>query len=293
MKKKLLFTFACVMALMAGFVSCTNEDFEEFAPVAEMQKSAMTRSAGGMTQEEVQARLDELGEKYGINVKMLYVRDYSEFTESSFEKMEQSIIAFKDREFNATAVSAMAVDDNLLDDSVIDEYGIATLSTNAESNTSSGFVLDCNVQYTVPFTYIVDSCLIDPVSGDTIKVQDYQTDCYSYRYTANIKHFAMSENFFVESNIQDLSSGVNESGQEPKSKCVVNEPNYSNLNCNGPGLYSFNFEIDIYAYKIRDDYDFPETYLATQGRVQGRFDNGLQNVWAMAYDVDMSISLSY
>lgn len=274
------------MALMAGFVSCTNDDFEEFASVAEMQKSAMTRSVSGMTQEEVQARLDELGEKYCINVKMLYVRDYSEFTESTFKKMEQSIIAFKDREFNATAVSAMAVDDNLLDDSVIDEYGIATLSTNAEpsveTNTEPGFILNFGVEYTVPSQYSLDPVLI----------LNTQTDRYFYKYTASIKHFAISENFFVESNIKDLSSAVNEYGEEKKSTCQVGAPRYYNLSCSGPGEHSFNFEFDIYASYVKYNY-VPHTVVNTQGIVLGTYNNGLKDIWAMAYDVDMSISLSY
>ena len=147
MKKKLLFTFACVMALMAGFVSCTNDDFEDCMPVAEMQKSAMTRSAGGMSKEEVQARLDELGEKYGININMLYVRDYSEFKESSFEKMEQNIIAYKNRAVNTNAVTAQTVENDILDDSVIDEYEIATLSTNVEATKSYDATLDFDVVY--------------------------------------------------------------------------------------------------------------------------------------------------
>ena len=287
MKKKLFFTFACAMALIAGFVSCTNDYFEELAPVAEMQKSAMTRSVGGMTKEEVQARLDELSEKYGINVKMLYVRDYSEFTESTFEEIEQSVITFKNKEVNADAITAHSTENTLMDDSVIDEYEIATLSTNAEPSAGSGFVLQCNVRYTVPFTYIVDSA-----SMDTIRVKDYQTDCYSYEYTANIRHFAITENVYVESHIKNCSSGVNEFGQEPKSRCEAHELRYSNLECKGPGLYSFNFEFDIYAYPI-NDYNFPETYRASQGQVQGKYDNGLQHAWVVGCGVDMSIELFY
>lgn len=271
------------MALMAGFVSCTNDDFEELAPVAEMQKSAMTRSASGMTKEEVQARLDELSEKYGINVKMLYVRDYSEFTESTFEKMEQNIIAYKNRDVNANAVTAQSVENSLIDDSVIDEYEIATLSTNAEPSAGSGFVLQCNVRYTVPFTYIVDSNLIDSVSKDTIRVKDYQTDCYSYEYNVNIRHFAMSDDVFIESYIRDLS---NEFGQEPKSTCEAKPLRYSSLSCNGPGMYSFDFEFDIYASYVRYDY-FPHTVVQTPGRVQGSYNNGLQHLLVMALGSEM------
>ena len=91
MKKKHFFTFACVMALMSGFVSCTNEDFEDVYTQDLQQKTRAARN--GMTKEDVLARLDEIGEKYGVNVNMLYVRDYAEFTESTFEKIEQKIIA--------------------------------------------------------------------------------------------------------------------------------------------------------------------------------------------------------
>ena len=69
MKKKHFFTFACVMSLMAGFVSCTNEDFEDCMSVADMQKSAMTRSIGEeITIEEVKARMAELNNRYNVNL---------------------------------------------------------------------------------------------------------------------------------------------------------------------------------------------------------------------------------
>ncbi len=67
MKKKYFFTSACVMALMSGFVSCTNEDFEDSMPVAEMQRSAITRSIGDeITIEEVKARMAELNNRYKV-----------------------------------------------------------------------------------------------------------------------------------------------------------------------------------------------------------------------------------
>ena len=276
MKKKLFFTFACAMALIAGFVSCTNDYFEELAPVAEMQKSAMTRSVGGMTKEEVQARLDELSEKYGINVKMLYVRDYSEFTESTFEEIEQSVITFKNKEVNADAITAHSTENTLMDDSVIDEYEIATLSTNAEPSAGSGFVLQCNVRYTVPYIY----------SEDSLVVLDTQIDCYSYEYNVNIRHFAMSDDVVIESYIRDLSEAVNEFGQEPKSTCEAKPLRYSSLSCNGPGMYSFDFEFDIYASYVRYDY-FPHTVVQTPGRVQGSYNNGLQHLLVMASGSEM------
>ena len=288
MKKKLLFTFACVMALMAGFVSCTNDDFEEFAPVAEMQKSAMTRAAGGMTQEEVQARLDELGEKYGINIKMLYVRDYSEFTESTFEKMEQDIIAYKNKEVNTTAVSAMAVDDNFLDDGVIDEYEIATLSTNAEpdddSNPNSGFVLDLDVEYTVPSEY----------SSDSTSVISTQTDCYSYKYTVNLRSLAITGDFVIESYYENLSPAVNKLGQAPKSVCQMGGLRHGPIGCKYPGNCYFDFEFNIYAFYILcRPYPDKDMKITTDVYVRGAYDDGVEYVWVTEPDKNIVVNYSY
>ena len=279
MKKKLLFTFACVMALMAGFVSCTNDDFEEFAPVAEMQKSAMTRAVGGMTQEEVQARLDELGEKYGININMIYVRDYSEFTESSFEKMEQNIIAYKDRELNATVVSAMAVDDNLLDDSVIDEYGIATLSTNVEASQNYDATLNFDVECKVPSKYSTDGNF----------VLYYQYDDYSYRYGINIKE--VEDNVFVNSYLTDLSNDLNKSGQSKKSTCNVGGFRHDTISRNYTGGYSFDFEFELYVHYVKYiEYPFNPINMTTVGFVNGEYDNGIKYIWSMASDYNLTVS---
>ena len=279
MKKKLLFTFACVMALMAGFVSCTNDDFEEFAPVAEMQKSAMTRAAGGMTQEEVQARLDELGEKYGINIKMLYVRDYSEFTESTFEKMEQNIIAYKNRDVNANAVTAQSVENAIMDDYIIDEYEIATLSTNAEASQNYDETLNFNVEFKVPSVYSTDGNF----------VLYYQYDDYSYRYGINIKE--VEDNVFINSYLNDLSNDVNKSGQSRKSTCNVGGFRHDAIIRNYTGGYSFDFDFEVYAHYVKYiEYPFNPINMTIVGFVNGTYDNGIKYVWSMASDYNLIIS---
>lgn len=144
MKREIIFTFACVMALMSGFVSCTNEDFEDCMSVAEMQKSAKTRSVGGMTKEEVLARLDELGEKYGTNINLLYVKDYSEVTESTFEQIERQII----KERNSTNINKTSIRDNvLINDNIIDEYDIATLNSEIEEDKRYDAELDFCIEF--------------------------------------------------------------------------------------------------------------------------------------------------
>lgn len=55
------------MATITAFVSCTNEEFEDYMPVAEMQRSAITRSIGDeITIEEVKARMAELNNRYKV-----------------------------------------------------------------------------------------------------------------------------------------------------------------------------------------------------------------------------------
>lgn len=84
MKNKLLFTFASVMALMAGFVSCTNDDGNYSLNQVEPSINT-TRSVGGMTKEEVEARVDELEKKYNASILIV---DTASMTESRFEEME-------------------------------------------------------------------------------------------------------------------------------------------------------------------------------------------------------------
>ena len=61
--------FACIVSAMTTFMSCTNEDFEDCMSVAEMQKSAITRSIGDeITIEEFKARMAELNNRYNVNL---------------------------------------------------------------------------------------------------------------------------------------------------------------------------------------------------------------------------------
>ena len=131
MKRELIFMFACIVSVMTTFMSCTNEDCDDCMPVAEMQKSAKTRSVGGMTKEEVLARLDELGEKYGIDVNMLYVRDYSKFTKSTFDEIENRIIS----KFYTNDAEVCTIQTGILiEDNIVDEYDVASTSSVIEDN---------------------------------------------------------------------------------------------------------------------------------------------------------------
>ena len=81
MKKKLFFTFVGTLAIALGIVSCTNDD-GKYSP---NQVEHTTRSVGGMTKEEVEARVDELEKKYNASILIV---DTASMTESRFEEME-------------------------------------------------------------------------------------------------------------------------------------------------------------------------------------------------------------
>ena len=159
MKKKLFFTFACAMALIAGFVSCTNDDFEELAPVAEMQKSAMTRSASGMTKEEVQARLDEIAREYGAAVMIADDQDLSSVSEDYFIYVDNFL---KNRLSADRNDDILIMDDNCIDAIAVESTSLATLLLEDGVLYSGSFlegtVLNCVINWAVtsnPITYYV------------------------------------------------------------------------------------------------------------------------------------------
>ena len=138
MKKKLLFTFACVMALMAGFVSCTNDDFEEFAPVAEMQKSAMTRSAGNeITMEDVKARMAELNEMYDANFcvnESAPASSYDDFFFNIVENVMRENVGLDPIDYVENSVETFSL---LIDDASFDNINVASTSSTPEPATNS------------------------------------------------------------------------------------------------------------------------------------------------------------
>ena len=126
MKNKHFFTFACVMALMSGFVSCTNEDFEDCMPVAEMHRSAMTRSIDDeITMEEVKARMAELNERYGVNFVINEDAPASDYDNSFFivvENVMRRNVGLKPIDYTPQRVETL----NLMDDISLDGVNVAS-----------------------------------------------------------------------------------------------------------------------------------------------------------------------
>ena len=84
MKKNHFFTFVGALAIALGGASCTSDD-ENHCPDQVEPKIKTTKSVGGMSKEEVEARVDELEKKYNASILIV---DTASMTESRFEEME-------------------------------------------------------------------------------------------------------------------------------------------------------------------------------------------------------------
>ena len=92
MKKNHFFTFVGALAIALGVASCTSDDENHCHNQVE-PKINTTRSVGEMTNEEVQARIDEIEKEYGV---VLYVNDTAKMTETDFLKIDKRIISTKE-----------------------------------------------------------------------------------------------------------------------------------------------------------------------------------------------------
>lgn len=274
MKKKFIFTFACVVAFIAGIVSCTNDDFEECVPVAEMQKNAITRSVGGgMTKEEVQARLDEIGEKYGVYVKLLYATDYSIYDETKFERIEQSIVSNIDDRGNYIVKSSESNGVRPVDDCTIDEFGIATLNANMESNDNKKFSVNINVNYKVPAEYTEDSTIVIA----------YQKDLYSYRYDVDIRKYNGSIN--IEPTLVTLDGNA----ESKKSSCSIGDFRHTLINY-GSNDISFEFVIDVFLEHLRF-FGSVAHEIRDHAYIKGDYYNGMLDMYAISSNYNIVIGL--
>ncbi len=132
MKKKLLFTFVSIVICMAGFVSCSNNDFEECISDTKRSKSLTTRSINDITMEEVKARVNELNEKYNSDVVINEELSAEKFDETFFFILENSLR--KDRGLKPLEIiESQVLTNNRIDDSSIDKVSIASTGRSIEN----------------------------------------------------------------------------------------------------------------------------------------------------------------
>ena len=263
MKKNLFFTFAMVAILMAGVISCTNEYFEEELSVATKSKSIAKRAGVEMTKEEVQTRLDEIGKKYGININMLYARDYSEFTEKHFEQIEKNIIAEQNGKNNEMTRNAIYSGENLINDDEIDEYGIATLSNEIEDTPEYEDYKNICIKYFWG--------KVDDINGN-----DYKLD--KYIFGMGIKYSDETGRLKAVAEFTDISEDEN------KYRCELHSfRNETILYYQTGKFYFFDLKMDIYKKNSQTPH--------SKNTIYGTYDAGISNIYTTSSNFQIGFTI--
>ncbi|MBR3916596.1 MAG: hypothetical protein IKJ49_05590 [Bacteroidaceae bacterium] len=159
MKRELIFMFACIVSVMTTVVSCSSDEFEDAYTQEEPQKTRAVRT--GMTMEEVQARLDEIGTRYGVAIMIEESENISVINEKYFTDVENLL---KNGIREDTNIEA-----RLLDDRNIDNFAVTSSSRSQillENGTlySGSFMeisgANCIINWAVtsnPLTYYVSA----------------------------------------------------------------------------------------------------------------------------------------
>ena len=136
--------FACIVSVMTTFMSCTNEDCDDCMPVAEMHRSAITRSIGDeITIEEVKARMAELNERYGVNFVINEEAPASDYDNSFFivvENVMRRNVGLEPIDCTPQGVKTL----NLMDDISLD--GVNVASTKSVPKEPEGGPIHANIK---------------------------------------------------------------------------------------------------------------------------------------------------
>lgn len=89
MKRELIFMFACIVSAMTTFISCSSDESENAYTQEQPQKTRTAKTE--MSMEEIQERLNELGDKYGVPVILSENTDPADITDEFFDFVEQGL----------------------------------------------------------------------------------------------------------------------------------------------------------------------------------------------------------
>lgn len=134
MKKRFLFTIASVTILITGFVSCTNNDFEECVEKIPNAKSTITRTTCRMTAEEAQAKLDELNKKYNCDFIFTDSISAKNCDNFYFAVLENVMRKNAGLEPLSIEMSNMQESCNYIDDHSVDEIDVASTRSYVEDS---------------------------------------------------------------------------------------------------------------------------------------------------------------
>ena len=130
MKRKTIFTALFSAFLACSFVACSNDSDA-------LDINVGTRSVGlssYMTRDELQARLNEIGEKYGTRVLIDEDVDVDLVTEDVFIKLEEHLSSKQETKANRINTRAHVVNESLLmNDSSIDDIMLMAAPPSGET----------------------------------------------------------------------------------------------------------------------------------------------------------------
>ena len=136
MERKTIFLALFSAFVACFFVACSNDS--DALDINTIDVKAGTRSVGlssYMTREEIQDRLDEIGEKYAETIVLVDDADTTKVTEEFFIWIES--LYQNDNKKKAIEVGTTVIDDEQIDEITISEIG--TYATTGEENvTASG-----------------------------------------------------------------------------------------------------------------------------------------------------------
>ena len=139
MERKTIFLALFSAFVACFFVSCSNDS--DALDINTIDVKAGTRSVGlssYMTREEIQDRLDEIGEKYGETIVFVDDADTTKVTEEFFAWVE-SLYQHNNKK-KAIEVGATVIDDEQIDEITISEIG--TYAAIGEVNSCTGTIIN-------------------------------------------------------------------------------------------------------------------------------------------------------
>ncbi len=137
MERKTIFLALFSAFVACFFVACSNDS--DALDINAIDIKAGTRSVGlssYMTREEIQDRLNEIGEKYGETIVLVDDADITKVTEEFFTWVESS---YQNNNKKALEVGATVIDDEQIDEIAISEIG--TYAAIGEVNSCTGTII--------------------------------------------------------------------------------------------------------------------------------------------------------
>ena len=148
MERKTIFLALFSAFVACFFVACSNDS--DALDINALDVKAGTRSVGlssYMTREEIQDRLDEIGEKYGETIVFVDDADTTKVTEEFFIWIES--LYQNDNKKKAIEVGTTVIDDEQIDEIAISEIG--TYAATGEVNSHTGTIsIDHSFKVTLP-----------------------------------------------------------------------------------------------------------------------------------------------